>query len=204
MTPEIFLLCLFGAVLEMDTTYTFQFLLSRGIVAGPLLSLVTGDLLSGLQVGIFTELVFIDVNPLGGVLPPSAVGCCVFTLALHAMGVPLCFAFFVGVLGAILFSFLERTMRRRRARWLVYKELKIGRNPREMGRTICMALGQSFLLALIVFVLFSWISGRLMMLLVPFIPEKALLVSTIAYMAVPWIGLATLISMFNLRRGGGK
>ena len=71
MTPEIFTLVAVAALLELDTTYAFQLTFSRGIIAGPLLGLLTGDLMAGLQVGIFTELIFSDVNPLGGILPPS-------------------------------------------------------------------------------------------------------------------------------------
>ena len=97
MTPELFLLCILAAFLELDTTYAFQFTLSRGIVAGPLLSLVTGDLMAGIQVGVFTELLFCDESPLGGILPPSAVICSTVTLALHAMGGELYFAFFFAV-----------------------------------------------------------------------------------------------------------
>ena len=73
MTPEVFMLCVLAALLELDTTYAFQLTFSRGIIAAPLLSLVTGDVMAGLQVGVFTELIFADVSPLGGILPPSAV-----------------------------------------------------------------------------------------------------------------------------------
>ncbi|MBQ8032720.1 MAG: PTS sugar transporter subunit IIC, partial [Elusimicrobiaceae bacterium] len=58
----LLLICLLGALLELDTTYAFQLTLSRGIIAGPLLGLVSGEALTGLQVGIFTELLFIDVS----------------------------------------------------------------------------------------------------------------------------------------------
>ena len=198
---EIFILCVLGALLELDTTYAFQFLFSRGIVAGPLLSLVTGDLMTGLQVGVFTELVFIDVNPLGGVLPPSAVGCCVVTLALHTMGVPLCFAFFIGVLGGSVFSYLERSMRLGRCGWLVYQEQKIIKKPSHLNWTVCVSLAQAFLLSLVGFFSLSALVGWGMVKLLPFIPERMIWVSSMAYMAVPWVGLTTLICGFSPKRG---
>jgi len=204
MTPQILMLCVLGAFLELDTTYAFQFLLSRGIIAGPLLSLVTGDLMTGVQVGVFTELVFIDSNPLGGVLPPSAVGCCTVALALHAMGVPVYFAFFVGVLGGAFFSFMERSMRLGRCGWLVYQEQKIARKPAQLNRTVWVSLAQSLLFSLVGFVFICSLGGWTMVHLLPHIPERMHLVSSIAYMAVPWTGLATLISIFNLKRGGSK
>ena len=120
-------LCLLGALLELDTTYAFQLTFSRGIIAGPLLGLVTGDVMTGLQVGIFTELLFIDVSPLGGMLPPSAAVCCTLTLALVSLQIPTYFAFFVGVIGAILFAQLELYLRKRRSHWVARQEQKICR-----------------------------------------------------------------------------
>ena len=108
-------LCLLGALLELDTTYALQSTLSRGIVAGPLLGLATGDVLTGVQIGLFTELLFIDINPLGGMLPPSAVVCCTITLAFCMLQIPVYFSFFFGVIGAILFSVYEITLRKRRS-----------------------------------------------------------------------------------------
>ena len=81
MTPLLVLLCVLAAALELDTTYAFQFTFSRGIIAGPLFSLLTGDLMAGIQVGAFTELLFCDINPLGAILPPSVVICCVVSMA---------------------------------------------------------------------------------------------------------------------------
>ena len=97
MTPMLFLLCLLAAVLELDTTYAFQLTFSRGIIAAPLFSLLTGDVMAGIQIGVFTELLFTDVNPLGGVLPPSAVVCSAVALALHASGLELYLTFIFGV-----------------------------------------------------------------------------------------------------------
>jgi mannose/fructose/N-acetylgalactosamine-specific phosphotransferase system component IIC len=199
MTPELFLLVATAALLELDTTYALQLTFSRGIIAGPLLGLLTGDLMAGLQVGIFTELIFSDVSPLGGILPPSAVVCCAVTLALKALGIELYFAFFFGVLTAILFSIAEKFMRKNRFKWLVYWEHQIMQNPNAINRTILFSLGSSFLINFILIFLFVLICGKLMIFLVPLIPMKAHFACQFAYMAVPWIGLATLIPTFGLK-----
>ena len=52
MNTTVFILCMLAALLELDTTYAFQMLLSRPIVAGPIFGLVTGDVMAGVQVGI--------------------------------------------------------------------------------------------------------------------------------------------------------
>nr|QGT50869.1 hypothetical protein Elusimicrob2101_1320 [uncultured Elusimicrobia bacterium] len=199
MTPEIFSLCALAALLELDTTYAFQLTFSRGIIAGPLLGLLTGDLMAGVQVGVFTELIFADVNPLGGILPPSAAVCCAVTMALHTMGTELYFAFFFGLTGAALFSILEKFMRKNRFKWLVFWEQKITQKPSAVNRTVGFALASSFLMNFIYIFVFVWLAGLLTLVLTPHLPMKAHLACKFAYMAVPWIGLATLIPAFRLK-----
>ena len=196
---QILLICIVGALLELDTTYAFQLTLSRGIIAGPLLSLITGDLMTGLQVGIFTELLFIDIHPLGGLLPPSAAICCTLSIALHAMGIAVYFAFFFGVIGAILFSTCEVLVRKYRSSWVMRQEDRILQKPSRIRSVILQALGFSFIMTLAFVLFFSAVVGSSLVRLLPFIPEKLHLASQFAFMAVPWIGLATLISTFRLK-----
>lgn len=199
MTPEVFMLCVFAALLELDTTYAFQLTFSRGIIAAPLMSLITGDVMAGIQVGVFTELIFADVSPLGGILPPSAVVCSAVSLALNALGIDLYFAFFFGVIGSILFSVAEKFMRKNRFKWLVFWERKILQQPNMVNRTVALALATSFLMNFILIFIFTWLCGKLMLTLLPYIPMKAHFACKFAYMAVPWIGLATLVPAFRLK-----
>lgn len=199
MTPEVFMLCVLAALLELDTTYAFQLTFSRGIIAAPLMSLLTGDIMTGIQVGVFTELIFADVSPLGGILPPSAVVCSAVTLAMHAFGVALYFAFFFGVIGAILFSMAEKFMRKNRFKWLIFWEQKITKKPSAVNRTVLLALATSFLMNFILIFTFTWLCSKFMLWLLPYIPVKAHFACRFAYMAVPWIGLATLVPAFRLK-----
>ncbi len=199
MTPEVVWTLLAAAVLELDTTYAFQLTFSRGIIAGPLLSLITGDLMAGVQVGAFTELLFADVNPLGGILPPSAVACCAVSLILHAFGIPLYIAFFFGVVSAVLFSHAERFLRKNRARLLSLWEARLCKNPSLLGRLILVLLVAVFLYSFILFSVFVWGSLPLAMWLNNHLPEQALTACKIAFAAVPWIGITTLISSFRLK-----
>lgn len=196
---QVLLICLVGALLELDTTYAFQLTLSRGIIAGPLLSLITGDLMAGLQIGLFTELLFIDINPLGGQLPPSAAVCCTLSIALCSMGIPAYFSFFFGVIGAILFSVCEVIVRKHRSIWLARQERQIIRNPGYITVVVIKALGLSFAMTLAFVLFYSAVVGGSFASLLPFLPEKLSLASQFAYMAVPWIGLATLLSTFRLK-----
>lgn len=199
MTTSIILLCLFAALLELDTTYAFQLLLSRPIIAGPLFGLFTGDVMAGLQAGLFAELLFIDSAPLGGIIPPSGVVACVIPVILYAQGIELYFGFFIGVLGAIAYALLDATLRRTRFRWLVFLENKIGRWPGDMARVIAGTLLLSFLVAFIFISALAWISGQLMFSLYPYISPRVHFAFRLAYTAVPWIGLAALIPAFRLK-----
>lgn len=192
-------ICFWGALLELDTTYAFQLTFSRGIVAGPLLGLVCGNVMTGLQVGIFTELLFIDVSPLGGALPPSAAICCALTMALVSLQIPVYFAFFVGVLGAILFAQVELYMRRRRSAWMARQEQKIRRNPAYIRHCVAEALSLSFMTNLAFLLVLSTGVGFALAQLVAVLPEKMQLAGKFSYMAVPWIGLSTLLSTFRLK-----
>jgi len=200
MTIELLLLCTLAALLELDTTYVFQLTFSRGLIAGPIFACLSGDWVAGIQAGVFTELLFADVNPLGTILPPSAVVCCAVSLGLHMGGTEMCLAFIWGVLGALLFSFVEQHMRRVRANLLGMWENKIMQRPSYIKRVMLMELSGSFLVTFVFLLLFTWGAGQIMLWLQPHISVRALFACRFAYMAVPWIGLASLLPEFRLKR----
>lgn len=199
MTPELVLLCALAALLELDTTYAFQLTLSRGIIAGPLFALVTGNWLAGIQVGVFTELLFADINPLGTILPPSAVVCCGVSMALNAMGIELCFAFIWGVLASFLFAKAEQYMRKRRVGVLPVWENNIMQHPGTINRIIVLELLTNALINFVLISVFIWGSSSIMLWLLPLLPIQSIVACRFAYMAVPWIGLASLIPEFRLK-----
>ena len=138
MTTAIILLCLFAALLELDTTYAFQTLISRPIISGPLFGLFTGDLAAGVQVGIFAELLFTDITPLGGIVPPSGLITAAIAMILYSLGIELYFGFFLGIIVAILFSFFDTFLRKTRFKWLVFSEQKIGKKPEKLALLSCL------------------------------------------------------------------
>ena len=111
--------CSLVALLELDTTYVGQLLISRPLIVGSILGALTGNLFLGLQVGIFTELIYIDYLPIGGVVPPSgAITAAVALLMNYSFGMDIYFAFFVGIVCGQSFAFVERFLRN-------YRSLKI-------------------------------------------------------------------------------
>ncbi len=199
MTTTMILLCLLASVLELDVTYAFQTLISRPIIAGPIFGLCIGDLMAGVQVGIFAELLFLDISPLGGIVPPSGVVACALPLILFSLGIDLYFGFFVGVLAAVLYSLFDTLLRKTRFKWIVFLETKIGKKPTDLWRIIGMSLLLSFLMTFIFLSAVSWLSAQTLFWAMPYIPPKVHFAFQLAYMAVPWIGLATLIPTFRLK-----
>lgn len=199
MTSSVLILAAVACLLELDTTYAFQLTFSRGIVAGPLLALITGDVMAGVQAGVFAELLFADINPLGGILPPSAVTCCAVSLALHSMGVPLYIAFFFGVVSAVLFSHAERAMRKYRAPWLVSWEERIIQTPALVYRPVVISLISYAVFSFVLILLFIFLSRPPALWMTAHLPEKAHLACKFSFIAVPWIGIAALIASFRLK-----
>lgn len=199
MSLSLILLCIFAALLELDTTYAFQTLLSRPIIVGPLFGWLTGDVAAGIQAGIFTELLFADISPLGGIIPPSGVVACSTALILYAQGIELYFGFFLGVFGAVLYSFFDALLRKTRFKWLIFLEKRIGKKPSDITRIIVITLLLSFLMSFIFISVLAWTSSQLMFMLYPYLTPKMHFAFRLAYMAVPWIGLAALVPLFRLK-----
>lgn len=199
MTTTMILLSLFASVLELDVTYAFQTLISRPIIAGPLFGLCIGDVMAGVQIGIFVELLFIDISPLGGIIPPSGVVATALPIILYSLGIDLYFGFFLGVLAGIVYSLFDTLLRKTRFKWIVFLEAKIGKKPTDLWRIIGLSLLLSFLMTFIFLSAASWLGAQTVFLLLPYIKPKVHFAFQLAYMAVPWIGLATLIPTFRLK-----
>ncbi len=70
MIWKVWVVSLFGALLCLDRVF-IQAMVSRPIVAGPLVGLILNDPYTGLVAGAFIELFWIDQLPIGGHLPPN-------------------------------------------------------------------------------------------------------------------------------------
>ena len=61
-----------GGIFVSDATAFGQFMFSRPIFCGPVIGLITGDVRTGLYVGMIMELLWISVVPLGSEVPPDS------------------------------------------------------------------------------------------------------------------------------------
>ena len=70
--PSAIIICgLVGGAIHLDRTAAFQFMVSRPIVAGPLIGWLLGEVHVGLLVGILMELLWINYLPMGSFIPPN-------------------------------------------------------------------------------------------------------------------------------------
>lgn len=197
---ELLLICAVLAFIELDTTYLGQVLISRPTVAGSIVGLLSGDFFLGLQLGIFTELIYLDFMPIGGVVPPSgAISCGVAVIMAQFFDVNIYFAFFVGIIGGLAFSFVEKELRRLRARVLPQQEKALKENKTSAACVLFQSLLLQFL-AVYAFLLvcvsvigpvFGGISAK--------IPEHLHMAFKFSYFVVPWIGLAGLLLSFSAK-----
>ncbi|MDD3001383.1 MAG: PTS sugar transporter subunit IIC [Candidatus Riflebacteria bacterium] len=84
------LIALIGGIVDLDSTATWQFMISQPIVAAPLTGLFLGNLYGeaamglklGLMVGVILQLLWIEQLPLGMNVPPDAALASVLSVAL--------------------------------------------------------------------------------------------------------------------------
>jgi len=121
MFNELIAFSLLAAFMELDTVYAGQFMVSRPVIAGPILGLVAGNPGAGIIMGLWFELLYAGNVPVGSTIPPSGVISAAAAIALADMfGVPLPSAFLAGLLAGWLFSTLEEKMRKLRSGWAVH------------------------------------------------------------------------------------
>ncbi|MBW1784715.1 MAG: PTS sugar transporter subunit IIC [Deltaproteobacteria bacterium] len=191
---ELAVLCCFCAVLELDNVQAGQFMVSRPSVVGALLGLIAGRLLEGLQIGLWTELLFLDRTPMGESVPTNglvAAGAGVLVLEYSGLEIPVAFA--MGIALGMTYSKVEIWLRNRRSA----RSRKIAR---EIIKSLTIECCCCWLF-LFFGVILAGIVGKLLWNMSC---EQVRLAADLAYGAVPWLGLAALIFKFQpIKQGLG-
>ncbi len=198
MLLSLAIFCALVALLELDTTYVGQFLISRPMFIGAMLGALTGNLLLGLQIGIFTELIYIDYLPLGGAIPPSGTITTAITILMnYFFKMDVYFAFFVGIISGQSFTFLERFIRDKRAAKLGDIEKKLIKIKTTPGIVILKNLILEFLIVFVFLMLCMIMFGPLFVYLHEDISEKVHVAFKFSYYIIPWVGLCGLFMSFS-------
>lgn len=192
--------CALIAFIDLDTTYVGQLLISRPLFIGVLLGALTGNLFLGLQIGIFTELIYIDYLPIGGVVPPSGVITTATSLLMnYFFRMDIYFAFFIGIICGQSFAFLEKFVRNRRSKMLDKLEKKLVDKKITPGGIIFRNILMEFFVTFVFLILCMVVFGPLFTYLHEDISEKVHNAFKFAYYVMPWVGLCALLLSFSTK-----
>ncbi|MDO8734559.1 MAG: PTS sugar transporter subunit IIC [Elusimicrobiota bacterium] len=199
---ELIKIAFVGGLISLDSTVFGQFMISRPIVAGPVIGWLCGDVKTGLLIGAMIELLWIGVVPVGvGVPLDSAIVCIVATaLAANKVQDAAAIAIIFSVPLGIIFKRLDIAHRKWNRVFLPVIENGI-KSGRYYILTFVIWLGvflsyiKSFLFLFICICLFNITLAYIL----PFVISTPALVKglQVFMFALPILGLASFLSSFT-------
>lgn len=210
---EIYIPYLFGAamavLLGLDRTAALQIMISRPLVAGPLVGILLGDAFTGLSIGMLLELLWLCRMPVGATIPHDdtqvAVGATTLAITLSGtvgkgVGLTLCALIIALPLGKIG-QLVERTVRSRNQLLLAsaQRSLREGKLPpieRLHLLGLCnFALG-SLTTYLAIVVTGHWLIVAGAPIFLALLTQQAVWIK----LSLILVGIATLLQSLNVRR----
>ena len=197
---ELIIACAVLALLEMDTTYLGQFLFSRPTCTGAIMGYLCGDFFLGLQLGVFTELLFIDFIPVGGVVPPSGAICAGLGVILSTyFKMDIYFSFFTGLLLSLFFTSIEKRLRKYRSVLLPEIEKQLAEQTLTPFKLILQSFMLEYFAVFIFILLMTTLLGPTFFYIDEHIPQSIHIAFKFSYFLVPWIGLSMLFISFSTK-----
>ncbi len=197
---ELVIACAVLALLEMDTTYLGQFLFSRPTCIGVIMGYLCGDFFLGLQLGVFTELLFIDFVPVGGFVPPSGAICAGMAVILSVyFNMDIYFSFFIGLILSLLFSLVEKALRKYRSKLLPTIEQRLVEGSLTPGSLIVQSFLVEYMAVFIFVLIMATLLGPAFCYADEHIPQSLHIAFKFSYFLVPWIGLSMLFISFSTK-----
>jgi PTS system mannose-specific IIC component len=198
-----------AVLLGLDRTAALQIMISRPLVAGPLVGLLLGDALTGLTVGMLLELLWLCRMPVGATIPHDdtqvTVGATTLAIALSGtvgkgVGLTLCALLVALPLGKIG-QVVERTVRSRNQRLPAAAQqcLEHGELP-AIERLHLSGLANFALGALTTYTVIVLIGRWLMIAGGPFFLDLLTRQAAWIKLALILAGVATLLQALNVRR----
>jgi PTS system mannose-specific IIC component len=198
-----------AVLLGLDRTAALQIMISRPLVAGPLVGLLLGDALTGLTVGMLLELLWLCRMPVGASIPHDdtqiAVSATTLAIALSGtfgkgVGLTLCALLVALPLGKIG-QVVERTVRSRNQRLPEAAQLSLlhGGLP-AIERLHLLGLGNFALGALATYTAIVLIGRWLMITGGPYFLDLLTRQAAWIQLALILVGVATLLQALNVRR----
>ena len=209
MTWDVILVAFVGALVNLDRTAAFQFMVSRPLAVGPVTGLVLGQPAVGVIMGCLIELLYISRPPLGGHIPPNECLATILTtagviLAGSASGEPDRVLF---VLGFLLVSplarggvFLERKIRSINGRLARAADKAAGQGlDRRITALNLAGLGTTFAAAFLYLLILLPPVTLILNITQRHLPASILEAIGIMYLFLPLIGVAAALSAITVK-----
>ena len=198
-----------AVLLGLDRTAALQIMISRPLVAGPLVGLLLGEVMTGLTIGMLLELLWLCRMPVGANIPHDdtqvTVGATTLAIALsgtlgRGVGLTLCALLVALPLGKIG-QVVERTVRSRNQLLpaAAQRVLHQGQVP-AIERLHLLGLGNFALGALTTYIAIVLIGRWLMITGGPYFLELLTRQAAWIKLALILVGIATLLQALNVRR----
>jgi len=208
MLIESVIVALAGGIICLDRVL-LQVMISRPVVAGPLAGFILGDPYTGLIIGAFIELLWIDRLPIGVYIPPndSAVaiivtGCSVLVgrelghLSRELVALSILVFIPCGILAQKIDVWIARSNDTLSQRAM--EDAKRG-NLSGISRKHILGLVKTFS-STVALIFISLICGvQILLWIFPLIPENILKAFSYVYFFLPVIGIAVALNTIKLR-----
>ena len=198
-----------AVLLGLDRTAALQIMISRPLVAGPLVGILLGNPLTGLTVGMLLELLWLCRMPVGASIPHDdtqvTIGATTLAIALsgtvgRGVGLTLCALLVALPLGKVG-QFVERRVRlwNQRLSAAAQQSLNLGEFP-AIARLHLLGLGNFALGALTTYTVIV-LSGRWLIIAgLPYFHDLLTRQTPWIKLALILVGVATLLQALNVRR----
>ncbi len=201
--------CALGSFLWLDRFQIFELMLSRPIVAAPLVGWAAGSMEAGLVIGILFELLWLAYPPIGGVIPPdgsfAAIAATVVTALVGStteiqpktMGV-LVFPLFLPV--AYLGAFLDGQLRRYLYRLARDSEGGLCLAEPEFRGVFVKALFAGWLTAFVALTLLTAVTTVILIHAAPLLPKSLITAAAVGFYVAPLLVIIDYATLPDQRR----
>ncbi len=202
MILEAFIAGTVGGILSLDRFQVFQIMVSRPMIAAPVVSLILGDLRSGLATGILFELLWLRRPPVGGFISPDVTLASICTAAVasafyvkeSANLFPMVFLSFAFVFPLSFFGKkMDIILRKYLGNIARAAEEDLTAKDAKLGKYLVSALTAGFIMSFCFIFMVTLISGYALQAILPFTSQNIMRASTGAFFLVPLVACADLM-----------
>ena len=210
MVLSLTLGALIALICGLDRVAMLQIMISRPIVAAPLVALVLGEPLVGLQIGVMVELLWLARLPVGAAVPPddtqvaiaSTVLAIILGQTLNASGMELqLFCLLIALPLGKFGQYFDRYARQYNVRLVKQVDSALDRGSLLAAELQHLRGLTSFSLAAVSTYIVIMLGGLLVIpLLWPFVQNPLSYSSAWIQLALPLVGIAVILGTINVSR----